>query len=246
MRMICLAGMLAVAGCSSGPPTLSEPAGTWTELNAPAGRAWAVAGAPEPRERVAAAPVRVSTLEGPPISGLGGVAGAAPQGEAKTVVAAVAKRDSEPPGTTQATPGQPGPKSKKAEKAEKAGEFEKTTPAEALPAGPGKALAKIEEKAKDKPAAVTAALPVWTLAKGETLKSGLLEWAARATCSAPGTTTWQVRWETAVNYPIDAPLRFEGEFRKALGEVLALYQQAEKPLLAETVSSQCLARVVER
>ncbi|WP_199861116.1 toxin co-regulated pilus biosynthesis Q family protein [Pseudomonas aeruginosa] len=129
---------------------------------------------------------------------------------------------------------------------EKSAAAGKTTPAVALPARPAKAVAKIEEKPEDKPVVAPAALPVWTLAKGETLKSGLQDWAARATCSAPGTTVWQVRWETAVNYPIDAPLRFEGDFRTALGDVLALYQQAEKPLLAETISAQCLARVVER
>ncbi|MEQ0866960.1 toxin co-regulated pilus biosynthesis Q family protein [Pseudomonas aeruginosa] len=234
-RLVCLAGVLAVAGCSSGPPSLSEPAGTWTELNAPAGRAWAVGSPPEPRGRVAVAPVRVSTLEGPPISAQGRAAEAASQGETETVVAVVAKVNSELPGEAEA-----------ALKSEKPGESEKTTLAVALTARPAKAVAKIEEKPKDKPAAAPAALPVWTLAKGETLRSGLQEWAARATCSAPGTTSWQVRWETAVNYPIDAPLRFEGDFRTALGDVLALYQQAEKPLLGETISAQCLARVVER
>ncbi|HDQ4465222.1 TPA: toxin co-regulated pilus biosynthesis Q family protein [Pseudomonas aeruginosa] len=158
-------------------------------------------------------------------------------------MAVVAKRDSEPPGKAEAAPDQP------VQKFEKPGESEKSALAVALPAGPAKAVAKIEEKAKGKPtvaSAVLPVLPVWTLEQGETLKSGLQDWAARATCSAPGTTVWQVRWETAVNYPIDAPLRFEGDFRTALGDVLALYQQAEKPLLAETISAQCLARVVER
>lgn len=226
-HMICLAALVAVAGCSGGPPKLSEPAGAWAELNAPPVTR-PVTSAPGVGGGVTIPPVRVSTLEGPPLIARARV-DTAPSGQSKTAVVAVAKVESKAPGKAETTPGLSSEKSTRAS-----------------PVSPIKVESKIDKKPKSTQATAPAAQPVWTLAKGNTLKSGLLEWAARATCHAPGTTTWQIRWETVVNYPIDAPLRFEGDFRKALGEVLALYQQAEKPLRAETISAQCLARVMER
>ncbi|MGK3687104.1 TcpQ domain-containing protein, partial [Escherichia coli] len=42
--------------------------------------------------------------------------------------------------------------------------------------------------------------------------------------------TWTLRWETPVNYSIDAPLVFTGSFRQALEQLFALYTPAESPL----------------
>ncbi|PAV11568.1 hypothetical protein CBG25_00330 [Arsenophonus sp. ENCA] len=49
-----------------------------------------------------------------------------------------------------------------------------------------------------------------------------------------------------VNYQIDAPLKFSGDFKSALRSVLELYQSAKKPLYAETNSAQCLIRITDK
>lgn len=85
----------------------------------------------------------------------------------------------------------------------------------------------------------------WQIEKGVTLKAGVMAWAIKASCVAPGVKNWSVLWQTSVNYPIDAPLRFSGDFKSALRSVLELYQSAKKPLYAETNTPQCLVIVKE-
>ena len=87
-------------------------------------------------------------------------------------------------------------------------------------------------------------LPVWRAEAGSTLKATLFRWSAAQTCPEGG--SWRVIWETAVNYPIDAPLRFEGDFNAALNGLFGLYQQAQKPLYAVTNRTQCLIKVTDK
>ncbi len=86
----------------------------------------------------------------------------------------------------------------------------------------------------------------WQIEKGGTLKAGVMAWAIKESCIAPGVKNWTVYWKTPVNYQIDAPLRFSGDFKSALRSVLELYQSAKKPLYAETNSVQCLIRITDK
>ncbi|WP_413484618.1 toxin co-regulated pilus biosynthesis Q family protein [Morganella psychrotolerans] len=88
-------------------------------------------------------------------------------------------------------------------------------------------------------------LALWEIAKGETLRDGVTSWSAKAPCQALGTKSWSVIWQTDVNYSIDAPLQFSGDFKTALNEVFELYLTAKKPLFAETNTPQCLIRVTD-
>ncbi|EIL21383.1 lipoprotein, partial [Escherichia coli O111:H8 str. CVM9570] len=83
----------------------------------------------------------------------------------------------------------------------------------------------------------------WKMEKGTTLKDGLARWTSSEKCSHG---TWTLRWETPVNYSIDAPLVFTGSFRQALEQLFALYTPVEKPLYARTSTAQCLLRVTDR
>ncbi|HCB9695672.1 TPA: TcpQ domain-containing protein, partial [Escherichia coli] len=49
----------------------------------------------------------------------------------------------------------------------------------------------------------------WKMEKGTTLKDGLARWTSSEKCPHG---TWTLRWETPVNYSIDAPLVFTGSF----------------------------------
>ncbi|EET6339199.1 pilus assembly protein [Escherichia coli] len=83
----------------------------------------------------------------------------------------------------------------------------------------------------------------WKMEKGTTLKDGLARWTSSEKCPHG---TWTLRWETPVNYSIDAPLVFTGSFRQALEQLFALYTPVEKPLYARTSTAQCLLRVTDR
>ncbi|BBI93079.1 TcpQ domain-containing protein [Serratia symbiotica] len=104
----------------------------------------------------------------------------------------------------------------------------------------------------DKPLAAMKVTPfpkpvqTWQIEKGGTLKEGVMVWAIKASCVAPGVKNWSVLWQTPVNYQIDAPLKFNGDFKSALRSVLELYQSAKKPLYAETNSAQCLIRITDK
>ncbi|WGM08744.1 TcpQ domain-containing protein [Arsenophonus nasoniae] len=86
----------------------------------------------------------------------------------------------------------------------------------------------------------------WQIEKDVTLKDGVMAWAIKESCIAPGVKNWTVYWQTSINYQIDAPLNFSGDFKSALRSVLELYQSAKKPLYAETSSAQCLIRITDK
>ena len=87
-------------------------------------------------------------------------------------------------------------------------------------------------------------LPVWRGEVGSTLKDTVFRWSASQTCTTGG--NWRVIWDTPVNYRIDAPLRFEGDFKAALNGIFGLYQYAQKPLYAFTNTMQCLIKVTDK
>ncbi|OSN01330.1 PFGI-1 class ICE element type IV pilus protein PilL2 [Lonsdalea populi] len=94
------------------------------------------------------------------------------------------------------------------------------------------------------PGAPVAPLPVgqtWRAEPGSTLKETLTGWAAKAPCSNGG--SWVVIWPVALDYRIEAPLMFHGNFESVMVQVFDLYRKAEKPLFAEANRIQCLISV---
>ncbi|PPE26822.1 pilus assembly protein (plasmid) [Escherichia coli] len=80
----------------------------------------------------------------------------------------------------------------------------------------------------------------WNLKKGSTLRDGLTEWASSSPC---GNSTWNLVWDTPVNYRIDAPLIFRGNFESVLKDTLMLYLSADKPLYAFRNIAQCVITI---
>ncbi len=107
---------------------------------------------------------------------------------------------------------------------------------------------KITTAAPAAPSSLTAStLPrAWSIAAGSTLKDGLMVWTSQAVCQTPGISHWTLQWETPLNYRIDAPLHFYGDYEAALNGVFTLYQHAQKPLYAARIVSQCLIRVNDK
>ncbi|MDN0112733.1 TcpQ domain-containing protein [Yersinia mollaretii] len=87
---------------------------------------------------------------------------------------------------------------------------------------------------------------VWRVDAGSTLKDTLFNWAASEKCSVPGISNWTIAWLTSVNYRIDAPLQFEGNFRDALNSLFTLYGTAKVPLYAGIRQAQCVISVDEK
>lgn len=104
-----------------------------------------------------------------------------------------------------------------------------TTPAIAAPA--------IEVK----PAPPPRPLPqVWTAEVGSTLRDSVEEWAKKA--------RWRVIWaQEDLNYPIEAPLHFEGSFQEAIKQLFPLYDNAPRSFVVDgSEGSQSVLYVAER
>ncbi|WP_162285957.1 TcpQ domain-containing protein [Pantoea stewartii] len=81
----------------------------------------------------------------------------------------------------------------------------------------------------------------WRAEPGTTLKEALTAWTAKAPCANGG--NWVLIWPVTLDYRIDAPLVFHGNFESVLVQVFDLYRHAEKPLFAEANRIQCLVSV---
>ncbi|TWD39033.1 TcpQ domain-containing protein [Pantoea sp. SJZ147] len=81
----------------------------------------------------------------------------------------------------------------------------------------------------------------WRAEPGTTLKEALTAWTAKAPCASGG--NWVLIWPVTLDYRIDAPLVFHGNFESVLVQVFDLYRHAEKPLFAEANRIQCLVSV---
>ncbi|MEB7891675.1 toxin co-regulated pilus biosynthesis Q family protein [Hafnia alvei] len=105
----------------------------------------------------------------------------------------------------------------------------------------------IKPVTKASPVSVTVPAPkIWRIDAGSMLKDALFNWAAAEKCIAPGVNTWTVVWLTPVNYRVDAPLQFKGDFRTALNSLFTLYGSAKVPLYAGTRSAQCVVSVDDK
>jgi len=94
------------------------------------------------------------------------------------------------------------------------------------------------------PIAVAASGQVWRAEVGATLKETLTRWAGEAKCENGG--NWVVIWPVTLDYRIDAPLVFNGNFESVLVQVFDLYRQADKPLYASASRLQCLVSVSDQ
>lgn len=99
------------------------------------------------------------------------------------------------------------------------------------------------------PSVIPAPMPapkIWRIESGTTLKATIFHWAASERCNTPGVNHWTVAWLTPVNYRIDAPLRFTGDFRAALNGLFTLYGSAKVPLYAGVRSAQCVISIDDK
>lgn len=81
---------------------------------------------------------------------------------------------------------------------------------------------------------------VWTAEVGSTLRESVEEWAKKA--------NWRVIWaQEDLNYPIEAPLRFEGSFQEAIKQLFPLYDNAPRPFVVDgSEGAQSVLHVAER
>nr|WP_158447321.1 toxin co-regulated pilus biosynthesis Q family protein [Paraburkholderia sp. BL8N3] len=92
-----------------------------------------------------------------------------------------------------------------------------------------------------KPVPDAGIVPMWTASAGSTLRDSIQKWANQA--------QWTLVWDApdgvdkSVNYPIVAPLHFEGSIDQAVGDCIKLYEHAKKPLAIEINQSQRLLYV---
>lgn len=99
------------------------------------------------------------------------------------------------------------------------------------------------------PAVIPTPMPapkIWRIKSGTTLKDTIFSWAASERCNTPGVNHWTVTWLTPVNYRIDAPLRFTGDFRAALNGLFTLYGSAKVPLYAGVRRAQCVISIDDK
>ncbi|MDW9403259.1 pilus assembly protein PilL, partial [Pseudomonas soli] len=92
-----------------------------------------------------------------------------------------------------------------------------------------------------KPAPPSRPLPqVWTAEVGSTLRDSVEEWAKKA--------RWRVIWaQEDLNYPIEAPLHFEGSFQEAIKQLFPLYDNAPRSFVVDgSEGSQSVLYVAER
>jgi type IV pili sensor histidine kinase/response regulator len=80
---------------------------------------------------------------------------------------------------------------------------------------------------------------VWTASTGSSLRQTVEGWAEKA--------HWRLIWQIDdLDYPIDAPLRFEGSFEEAIREIFPLYDSAPRSFVVDGSSSQMLVYIAER
>ncbi|MGE8113864.1 TcpQ domain-containing protein [Pseudomonas sp. NPDC086566] len=81
---------------------------------------------------------------------------------------------------------------------------------------------------------------IWTAEVGSTLRESVEEWAKKA--------RWRVIWaQEDLNYPIEAPLHFEGSFQEAIKQLFPLYDNAPRSFVVDgSEGSQSVLYVAER
>ncbi|WP_034948918.1 PFGI-1 class ICE element type IV pilus protein PilL2 [Erwinia oleae] len=114
-------------------------------------------------------------------------------------------------------------------------------PVTTLPPAPPVSSQTVASPIPGTPVTVAPVGQTWRAEPGSTLKETLTGWASKAPCSNGG--NWVVIWPVSLDYRIDAPLIFHGNFESVMVQVFDLYRKAEKPLFAEANRIQCLISV---
>jgi type IV pili sensor histidine kinase/response regulator len=79
---------------------------------------------------------------------------------------------------------------------------------------------------------------IWEARVGESLRSVIKGWSQRV--------NYHVEWEPEdLDYPIDAPLRFEGSYEQALAGIFDLYKQADRSFIVDGHREQKRVNVTE-
>lgn len=76
--------------------------------------------------------------------------------------------------------------------------------------------------------------PVWEARQGESLQQVVERWS-QAVSPVPYKVDWLA---VGLDYPIDAPLRFQGTFEEAVLSLFQLYEKAERPFAVDGRRSQ--------
>lgn len=79
---------------------------------------------------------------------------------------------------------------------------------------------------------------VWEARVGDSLRTVIKDWSQRA--------HYHLAWEAEdLDYPIDAPLRFEGSYEQALAAIFDLYKQADRSFIVDGHREQKRLNVTE-
>lgn len=238
-ELLCAALLL---GCSA--PKLTLPSGDWVEVNQPAFPVPPRAAVPPlppnpppvpatpistPRAPIVfgPAPVSPNTASQPLLaSAVPGSLGWAPGSPAsttpsgKTAVAQPVPPPKPPAVVVSAEPVKP-----------------VTLPPKVFAAPPAPPVPVIAPVAKPiKPAPIPK--PVWEAKAGDSLRGVIKTWSQRA--------NYEVAWEAEdLDYPIDAPLRFEGTYEEAVAGIFQLYEKAERSFVVDGRRAQHRLNVSE-
>lgn len=233
-ELLCAALLL---GCSA--PKLTLPSGDWVEVNQPAfpvpPRAAVAVAPPAPPVQTAPAPVPAASITTsrapivfgptpantpplPSVAATGPTAGLPAPG--KPAVAPVVTTGKPLTVVAASDPVKP-----------------VTLPPKvftAPPAAPVPVIAPVSKPIKPVPIPK----PVWEAKPGESLRGVIKAWSQRA--------NYQVAWEAEdLDYPIDAPLRFEGTYEEAVAGIFQLYEKAERSFVVDGRRAQHRLNVSE-
>lgn len=81
----------------------------------------------------------------------------------------------------------------------------------------------------------------WVGDEGSTLRESIEAWGKKA--------NWRVIWDRNaedIDYPLLAPVRFQGTFDEAASAFIKLYEKARKPLLVDIQPTQKLIHVTRK
>ncbi|EJZ60942.1 PilL (plasmid) [Pseudomonas fluorescens R124] len=239
-ELLCAALLL---GCSA--PKLTLPSGDWVEVNQPAFPVPPRAAVPPaPPVPPIAAPVPAVSIPTPraPIV-FGSPPATTPQQPAVATAspgslgwAPGSSSTTTPPGrlpvASLATPAKPPVVVAAAEPAKPV-----TLPPKVFTAPPAPPVPVIAPVAKPiKPTPIPK--PVWEAKPGDSLRGVIKSWSQRA--------NYEVAWEAEdLDYPIDAPLRFEGTYEEAVAGIFQLYEKADRSFVVDGRRAQHRLNVSE-
>ncbi|AGN33457.1 type IV pilus biogenesis lipoprotein PilL2 (plasmid) [Pseudomonas fluorescens A506] len=215
-----------LVGCSTAPK-LTVPSGDWEEVSQPsatmfnANNARAIASyVPPPGAQVQTSPGQLPKSSVAPDLGV----------KATTAgLAAPGPATSKPSTVTTTTP-MPIASGAAGTADHKASTTSSVAPTKAFPApskAPVPAVATAGPKAAIPSTKVTPPpKPVWTATVGQSLRAVIKSWSDRA--------NYTLDWKAdTLDYPIDAPLRFEGSYEDAVAGIFQLYDQADRSFIVD-------------